>query len=73
MCFQVVGLKLESCFGTCNQSHHDGVRIDPSPAHEHEMNQGDSYSGKNSLEPDCYREEPKEDDEGNDDYCRPND
>ena len=64
MGLKFVGSELQAGLGTGNHRDYDGVGIYASPSHENKLDQRNMNSGQNSLEPQCYREEPEQYDQG---------
>ena len=72
MGFQFISLQRKAGFRSGNEGYHNGFWIDPSPAHENELDQRYAHSRENRLEPKGNREEPQEYNQAYDYYSGPN-
>ena len=66
-----IGVQLQAGLGTSDHSHDDGARRNLPPPHQHQLDEGDTHSRDQSLEPQGHREEPEQDNQGHDGHSYP--
>ena len=71
MRLESIGVQFQAGFRAGHHSHDDGARGYFSPSHQHELDERDSHSRYQGLEPQGHREEPQEDNQGHDGHGYP--